>query len=90
MRIGLFVPCHMDAFELAVGVATLKLLQRAVGLRGRAAGQRLRTFASSCVIPSSTRSAASLAAAKRPTGDTMPSPRPRPGGSALADRSPTP
>jgi hypothetical protein len=27
-RIGLFIPCYMDAFEPDVGVATLELLER--------------------------------------------------------------
>jgi L-lactate dehydrogenase complex protein LldE len=26
MRVGLFIPCYMDAFEPEVGVATLELL----------------------------------------------------------------
>jgi Cysteine-rich domain len=28
MRVGLFIPCYMDAFEPGVGIATLKLLER--------------------------------------------------------------
>jgi L-lactate dehydrogenase complex protein LldE len=28
MRVGLFIPCYMDAFEPEVGVATLELLER--------------------------------------------------------------
>ena len=28
MRIGLFVPCYVDAFEPEVGIATLELLER--------------------------------------------------------------
>jgi L-lactate dehydrogenase complex protein LldF len=28
MRVGLFIPCHMDAFEPEVGIATLELLER--------------------------------------------------------------
>jgi L-lactate dehydrogenase complex protein LldE len=28
MRIGLFIPCYMDAFEHEAGVATLELLER--------------------------------------------------------------
>src|SRR5258708_31242046 len=28
MRVGLFVPCYVDAFEPEVGVATLELLER--------------------------------------------------------------
>ena len=27
-RVGLFIPCYMDAFEPEVGFATLKLLER--------------------------------------------------------------
>jgi Fe-S oxidoreductase len=28
MRVGLFIPCYMDAFEPEVGIATLELLER--------------------------------------------------------------
>jgi L-lactate dehydrogenase complex protein LldE len=28
MRVGLFIPCYMDAFEPEVAVATLELLER--------------------------------------------------------------
>jgi L-lactate dehydrogenase complex protein LldE len=28
MRVGLFIPCYMDALEPEVGVATLELLER--------------------------------------------------------------
>jgi L-lactate dehydrogenase complex protein LldE len=28
MRIGLFIPCYVDAFHVEVGVATLELLER--------------------------------------------------------------
>ena len=28
MRVGLFVPCYVDAFEPEVGIATLELLER--------------------------------------------------------------
>jgi L-lactate dehydrogenase complex protein LldE len=28
MRIGLFIPCYIDAFSPEVGVATLELLER--------------------------------------------------------------
>jgi L-lactate dehydrogenase complex protein LldE len=28
MRVGLFIPCHVDAFHVEVGVATLELLER--------------------------------------------------------------
>jgi L-lactate dehydrogenase complex protein LldE len=27
-RVGLFIPCYMDAFEPEVGIATLELLER--------------------------------------------------------------
>jgi L-lactate dehydrogenase complex protein LldE len=28
MRVGLFIPCYMDAFEPEVGIATLELLEK--------------------------------------------------------------
>src|SRR5271170_4849031 len=28
MRVGLFIPCYVDAFHVEVGVATLELLER--------------------------------------------------------------
>ena len=28
MRVGLFIPCYVDAFFPAVGIATLELLER--------------------------------------------------------------
>ena len=28
MRLGLFIPCYIDAFFLEVGIATLELLER--------------------------------------------------------------
>jgi L-lactate dehydrogenase complex protein LldE len=28
MRVGLFIPCYMDAFEPEAGIATLELLER--------------------------------------------------------------
>ncbi len=28
MRVGLFIPCYMDAFEPEVGAATLQLLEK--------------------------------------------------------------
>jgi L-lactate dehydrogenase complex protein LldE len=28
MRVGLFIPCYVDAFHPEVGVATLELLER--------------------------------------------------------------
>jgi L-lactate dehydrogenase complex protein LldE len=28
MRVGLFVPCYVDAFHSEVGIATLELLER--------------------------------------------------------------
>ncbi len=28
MRVGLFIPCYMDAFEPEIGIATLELLER--------------------------------------------------------------
>jgi Fe-S oxidoreductase len=39
MRVGLFIPCCMDAFEAEVGIATLELLEK-LGCTGTASTAR--------------------------------------------------
>ena len=43
MRVGLFIPRYMDAFEPEVGIATLELLER-LGCTGALQAQRAPTF----------------------------------------------